>query len=648
MEQVWGDGKMSEIQLLSQMEAVRKNPWMYVGSVGEDGAYHLLNELIQNSLDEAVQGFGRVVKVRVIGNTLEVSDAGRGIPTEIHPTENISSLELALTRLHAGSKFQRKSSIFTTGLHGVGLSCVNALSKHLEVVVHRNGKKYKQEFAQGIPLGPMMDLGQTTLSGTEIRFEPDLTIFKGFQGYDVFRIKDLFQELSHLNPGVEFLLFCGEKKYPEVYFSSRGLIGLWHEKISESLFEHPVSFSFQSENFQAEAFFSWGLHQKERIISFVNGVNTPLHGTHVIGLQRGVFRGFSDWARDTKSFVDRLDSIQFGDIFDGWLALLHVRMQFPNFEGQTKSRLTNSEVVSILEEEVADSFYQYLKTYPQNANALVQRMMETKFSRIAAKRAAERVYLQNVKREIDEEVYKEQFGERSKTWHKSAVWITHQELLKRHGDFCKVSKEAIALDVCCGSGVVGEAFRPHVKKVIGLDLTPQMVQLAKTRLDEVVQGNVYQIPFPEESFDLVCTREVLHLLPYPERPVSEIFRVLKPGGQFVVGQILPFGPEDAAWMYRVFKKKQPLIYNMFQEDDFRSLLLGAGFVDLEMKEINVWESIDVWINSYETTDRNRFEIRDLFKNAPQEVREVHPFKILPNGEIQDLWRWCIFSVRKPK
>ena len=186
-----------------------------------------------------------------------------------------------------------------------------------------------------------------------------------------------------------------------------------------------------------------------------------------------------------------------------------------------------------------------------------------------------------------------------------------------------------------------------MKKVTGLDLTPEMVGLAKTRLDEVRQGNVYNIPFQNDTFDLVCTREVLHLLPYPERPVSEIFRVLKPGGQFIVGQILPFGEDDAAWMYRVFKKKQPLIFNMFQEEDFRRMLAGGGFVDLEMKEMNVWESIDVGIDSYETTALARHEIRQLFAHAPAEAKAIHPFKISPTGEISDLWRWCIFSVRKP-
>ncbi len=639
---------MNEIQVLSQMEAVRKNPWMYVGSVGEDGAYHLMSEVVQNSIDETAVGYGDRITVRVFADSLEISDNGRGIPTEIHSSEGVSSVEVALTRLHAGSKFQRNPGVFTTGLHGVGLSCVNALSQKLEVSVQRNGKSFRQQYARGIPTEPLREVGSSTETGTRIQFSPDREIFKEFGGYDFSRVRKSVQILAYLNPHVRFELFRGNDGNGEIFSAKEGLIGLWTELAEGSILSQPISFSYRGEDVEFEGYASWGMHQKENILSFVNGVSTPLLGTHVEGFRRGITAGILEWMKNSKTYADRMSSIQPSDISDGWQAVLHAKIRFPNFEGQTKSRLTNMELLPLLEEEISEQMFTYLSTHSKNASAIVQRILESKFSRIAAKRAAERVYLQNVKREIDEEVYKEQFGERSKTWHQSAVWITHEELLKSHGDFCQVPEDSVALDVCCGSGVVGASFRPHVKKVIGLDLTPQMVNLAKTRLDEVVQGNVYQIPFPDASFDLVCTREVLHLLPYPERPVSEIFRVLKPGGQFVVGQILPFGAADAAWMYRVFKKKQPLIYNMFQEEDFRELLLQAGFVDLQMKEMNVWESIDVWINSYETTEIHRHEIRDLFKNAPTEVREIHPFKILPNGEIQDLWRWCIFSVRKPK
>ena len=336
------------------------------------------------------------------------------------------------------------------------------------------------------------------------------------------------------------------------------------------------------------------------------------------------------------------------EVSEGMLAVLNCKVAQPRFEGQTKSRLTNAEFIVDIERAAREQALRFFTAHPQAASVLFERIKESRNARTAARRAADRIYFQHARKEIDEEVYKEQFGARSHTWHDSAVWITDQQLLKSHADMFQLDSESVALDVCCGSGVVGASFKYKVKKVIGLDLTPEMVKLASQRLDEVVQGNVYNIPFGANSFDLVCTREVLHLLPYPEKPVSEIFRVLKPGGQFIVGQILPFGEADAAWMYRVFKKKQPLIYNMFQEEDFRRMLTTAGFVDLEMREINVWESIDVWIDSFETTAIHRFEIRELFRNAPAEAKAIHPFKILPNGEIQDLWRWCVFSVRKPK
>ena len=208
-------------------------------------------------------------------------------------------------------------------------------------------------------------------------------------------------------------------------------------------------------------------------------------------------------------------------------------------------------------------------------------------------------------------------------------------------------KESVCLDVCCGSGVVGASFRGRVSKIIGLDITPEMVALAKERLDEVIHGTVYDIPFPDNHFEVVSNREVMHLMPDPMKMMNEVFRVLKPGGQFIVGQIIPFSPIDAPWMFRIFKKKQPLLYHMFLEDDFEKLLTDAGLVDIQRKEKLVWEDIDVWIDTIETSSWHRHEIRDLYHNAPQSVKNVHPFEILPDGKIQDCWRWLIYSGRKP-
>jgi DNA gyrase subunit B len=205
----------------------------------------------------------------------------------------------------------------------------------------------------------------------------------------------------------------------------------------------------------------------------------------------------------------------------------------------------------------------------------------------------------------------------------------------------------VLLDVCCGSGVVGASFRGKVGRIVGLDLTPEMVALSRERLDEVVQGDVYDIPFPEASFDGVCNREVLHLLPQPERPLAEIFRVLKPGGQFVVGQWVPFGAIDGPWMFQVTKKKQPLFVNNLYAEDIQALLEGAGFVNLSMQEYLQWEDIDNWIATWETPLLHRHQIRDLYHHCPAEVRAVHPFEISSTGAIRDCWRWVVYSAFKP-
>ena len=282
------------------------------------------------------------------------------------------------------------------------------------------------------------------------------------------------------------------------------------------------------------------------------------------------------------------------------------------------------------------------------AAAIVGRAIEASRARSAARRAGERARYQQVQVRPDPEVYREQFGIRSRNWHASARWLTDGDLLGAHAEAFALPEDSVMLDVCCGSGVVGDAFRGKVSRIVGLDLTPQMVELAKTRLDEVVLGNVYDIPFPDESFDAVCNREVLHLLPHPERPVAEVFRVLKPGGQFVVGQLVPYGPVDAPWFFRVIKKKQPLLYNHLLEEDLARLLQDAGFVDLSVREVLQWEDIDTWIDTWETPLMQRHQIRALYRDAPAAVRAVHPFRIGSTGAIEDCWRWVIFSAFKPR
>ncbi len=640
----------NDIIVLTEVEAVRTNPSMYIGSVSNDGVHHLLYELIHNSIDEAIQGTATVIIITVGDDFCTVEDNGRGISTELHEQLQLPNLELVLTRLHSGSKFKKIKNQFTTGLHGVGLSCVNALSSSLLIEVGNPLGFFTQKYQEGIALGKLTPLKISTLkhsTGTKITFYPDKKIFKDFTSFDLNRIFDFAEEISFLNPNLKFIV--NSTKRNEIYESIEGISGLLNQYLqrTQSLFAENIKIEIKAENLYFEGVFNWTSENENLIKSYVNGVNTFLGGTHVNAFRNGIRKALNNLIAEFFPSKWEGDHLDIEEAVDGMFVIINAKLLSPHFEGQTKSRLTNFEIVDLVETEVSAQLTQYFKTHSKYFLIVFERLQSLRNTRVNAKRVAERILLQYGIRNINEEVYKKQFGERSKTWHSSAVWITDEELLKAHAAHFDKNDEAIALDVCCGSGVVGASFKHKVKKIIGLDLTPEMVALSKTRLDEVHQGNVYNIPFPANSFDLVCTREVLHLLPYPENPVAEIFRVLKPGGQFVVGQILPFSEVDGAWMYRIFKKKQPLIYNMFQEEDFKKMLLGGGFVEMQMTEMNVWENIDVWINSYETTFQHRHEIREIYLTASDEIKKVHPFKILPNGEIHDLWRWCIFSVRKP-
>lgn len=641
----------TSITVLSSLEAVRKNPGMYIGSTDLAGFHHLVYELVDNAIDESQAGYCHHITVTLAPDgSCAVEDDGRGIPVDLHASEHCPACEVVLTRLHAGGKFTKDSYLYTAGLHGVGLSCLNALSQSLTLEIWRDGYSYRQFYAEGRPLGQLTRGAVSDRHGTRITFRPDQTIFDSSLVFVYEVLARRLQELAFLHPGLCIGIEDQRDGRQEIFQYQGGILGFIRHLNRDVAVLHPepLTISHHQADLDFEIVMQWTAGYGENILSYVNSINTMHGGTHLSGLKNALTRVMNGYAEENGLLnIENGERIATLDILEGLSCVLRVNMASPAFEGQTKTRVTNRELRSAIDDTVNSELLRILRNNSKLAMLLVNKALEATRARLAARRASERVRIQSIDTKIDKEVYQRQFGIRSKNWHQSAVWIANDRLLSEHVNHLRPQQTPKMLDVCCGSGVVGASFRGKVGTMFGLDITPEMIALARTRLDQMTQGSVYDLPFHDHAFDLVVNREVLHLLPNPEQPVSEIYRVLKPGGQFIVGQILPFGPQDAAWMYRIFKKKQPLIYNMFQEEDFRKLLLSAGFVDLTMSEYNLWESIDVWIDTHETTTLHRHEIRDLFYNAPREVREVHPFEISPSGEIRDLWRWCVFSATKP-
>ncbi len=630
-----------EIEVLPGLEAIRRRPSMYIGSTTSAGAMHLLVELVQNAVDEALAGHATHIEVRLAGDALEVEDDGRGIPTDTHPRLGRSALELVVTELHAGGKFAAGAYERPGGLHGVGLSCVNALASTFEAESRRDGVTTRVVCAQGRLVEPAHVVGPSERTGTRVRFVPDAAIFGDEGRVDPAAVRRHLHEQAFLHPGLRFSLRVDGAPLPIDGDGGLGAMARWLAADAGAVHAAPILLEGAIGAIEVRAALLWTTGWGEAVRSFVNRVPTPKGGPHVDGLAAAVLHTLRGLVRADD--VDLLGS----DLREGLVAVLDVRMPDPEFEGQTKILLT-TPIAAPVESVLAEALARALSDDPDTARRIVGRVVESGRARLAARRAGERARYRTLDSVVSKEIYKQQFGIRSKNWHESCRWLTDAGLLGAHAAQCAVAPDAEVLDVCCGSGVVGASFRGRVGRITGLDLTPQMIALARTRLDEVVQGDVYDIPFEANRFDLVCNREVLHLLPDPDRPVAEVFRVLKPGGQFVVGQLVPYGPADAAWFFRIIKKKQPLFFNHFLDVDLIDLLARNGFVDITTTEYVHWEDIDLWINTHETPNEMRHEIRDLYHRAPTEVRAVHPFRIDADGHIEDAWRWVVFSAFKPR
>ncbi|MEM4318442.1 MAG: DNA topoisomerase (ATP-hydrolyzing) subunit B [Candidatus Pacearchaeota archaeon] len=375
------------IQVLKGLEGVRRRPAMYIGSTGKEGLHHLMWEIVDNSIDEAMAGYCTSIKITLHKDgSVSVKDNGRGIPVEIHKETGKSALETVMTMLHAGGKFDHKVYAISGGLHGVGASVVNALSKKMIVKVYRDGKIYCQEYERGNALTPVKVIGTTDETGTEVRFWPDPEIFKTIN-FDQKLIKIRLQELSFLNKDLEIQLINEASGEKERFISKGGLIDFieWLNKEKNPLHK-PIYFSDQKNGVFVEIALQYFDGYTEHIFSFVNTINTIEGGTHVIGFKTALTKVLSDYA-DEKSKI----KIMGDDTREGLTAIINVKLPNPQFEGQTKTKLGNSEVKGIVESVVNNKLSQFFDENLSIAKRILQKVSEAAKAREAAKKAKELV-----------------------------------------------------------------------------------------------------------------------------------------------------------------------------------------------------------------------------------------------------------------
>jgi DNA gyrase subunit B len=392
------------IQVLEGLEAVRKRPAMYIGDIGLKGLHHMVWEVVDNSIDEALAGYCTEIRVQVNeDNSITVEDNGRGIPTEIHAKEKRSALEVVMTVLHAGGKFDKDTYKVSGGLHGVGVSCVNALSSHLKVTVSRNGKTFQQEYSQGIPQYQVKETGTTDVTGTRVDFTPDYTIFNVYE-YNYDTIASRLRELSFLNAGIKIYLKDLREKddegsfKEETFFSEGGLIEFveYLDSTRESLIPEPVYIEGGKKGFPVQVALNYNTSFSENVISYVNNINTIEGGTHVAGFRRALTRTLKAYA-DRSGLLEKVKVEISGDDFrEGLTAVISVKVAEPQFEGQTKTKLGNSEAMGAVDTTVSEMLQYYLEENPKQAKQIVSKVILAAQARHAARKAREMVQRKNV------------------------------------------------------------------------------------------------------------------------------------------------------------------------------------------------------------------------------------------------------------
>ncbi len=398
-EQNNGEYTAENIQVLEGLEAVRKRPAMYIGDTGFKGLHHLVYEVVDNSIDEALAGYARNIYVTIHeGNSITVTDDGRGIPTEIHKKEKRSALEVVMTVLHAGGKFDKNSYKVSGGLHGVGVSCVNALSIAFKVEVHRLGKVFIQEYSEGKPLYSVKETGNTDKTGTIITFQPDATIFTVTE-YKFDTLAARLRELAYLNRGIRLVLKDERQTEDDgnfltkEFYSEGGLTEFvtFLDSGRVPLLPIPIYTEGTRDNVIVEIALQYNNSFNENIHSYVNNINTIEGGTHVAGFRRALTRTFKSYG-DREKLFDKIKVEVTGDDFrEGLTALISVKVPEPQFEGQTKTKLGNSEVMGIVDTISGEALNNYLEENPKLARSIINKVIVAAQARAAARKAREMV-----------------------------------------------------------------------------------------------------------------------------------------------------------------------------------------------------------------------------------------------------------------
>ena len=393
------------IQALEGMEHVRMRPSMYIGDVGARGLHHLVYEVIDNSIDEALAGHcDRITVIINEDNSVTTEDNGRGIPVDLHKKEGVSALEVVMTKIGAGGKFDKDSYKVSGGLHGVGVSCVNALSQHLRATVYRDGKIWEQEYERGKPLYPVKSIGNSDKRGTTVTFTPDHTIFTLTLEYSYDTLASRLRELAFLNKGIEMILIDKRHKKEdgeyegERFYSDEGLKEFvqFLDGNREPLMKDVIAFEGDKNGVPVEVAMIYNTSYAENLHSYVNNINTHEGGTHLTGFRRGLTNTLKKYA-DESGMLDKLKFEIAGDDFrEGLTAIISVKVQEPQFEGQTKTKLGNREVSASVSQAVSEMLTDYLEEHPDDAKIIVQKVMLAAQARHAAQKAREMVQRKTV------------------------------------------------------------------------------------------------------------------------------------------------------------------------------------------------------------------------------------------------------------